>query len=124
MEERSIVGKEGEAAARAYLLKAGYNILHTNWHLGHYELDIVATREGELVVVEVKTRTEGYLLSPEEAVGRDKIKRLVAAADVYARRFGIDMPVRFDIITLVKTPEGYETVHLEDAFYAPIHRRW
>ena len=41
---------------------------HTNWHWHHYELDIIAVKEDELIVVEVKTRSEDFLLSPEDAV--------------------------------------------------------
>ena len=60
MAERNNTGKEGESEARAYLEKLGYQILHTNWHFHHYELDLIAVYEGELIVVEVKTRSVGY----------------------------------------------------------------
>jgi putative endonuclease len=120
MTDQSLIGKEGEEKARDYLIRKGYAILHTNWRFHHYELDIVATNEDELVVVEVKTRSGGYLVAPEDAVDRGKIKRIVSAADVYARYFGRALPVRFDIITLIKSDAGYAIEHIEDAFYAPI----
>ncbi|MDR1403314.1 MAG: endonuclease, partial [Tannerellaceae bacterium] len=63
------------------------------------------------------------LVSPEKAVDRNKIERIVAAADVYARYFRLNLSVRFDIITLIKSNAGYELEHLEDAFYAPLQRR-
>ncbi|WP_280745435.1 MULTISPECIES: YraN family protein [unclassified Parabacteroides] len=123
MTDQNLIGKEGEEEARNYLVKQEYIIYHTNWHFRHYELDIVATKDDELVIVEVKTRSDGYLIAPEDAVDRGKIKRIVAAADVYARYFRINMPVRFDIITLIKNDDGYEIEHIEDAFYAPLRRR-
>lgn len=119
MAEQNDLGKDGEARARDYLIRQGYTILHTNWRWHHYELDIVAMKEGELIVVEVKTRSEDYLLSPEEAVDNKKIRRIVAAADAYVRYFNLEMPVRFDIITLVKGKEGFQIEHIDDAFYAP-----
>lgn len=119
MAKQNETGKEGEAAARSYLEKRGYVIAHTNWRWHHYELDIVAIAGGELVVVEVKTRSEDYLVAPEEAVDRAKIRRIVAAADAYVRRFNIGLPVRFDIVTLVGKKGKFEIEHLEDAFYAP-----
>ncbi len=119
MAEKNDLGKDGEARACDYLLREGYTILHTNWHWHHYELDIVAQNEGKIVVVEVKTRSEDYLLSPEEAVDGKKIGRIVAAADAYIRRFNLDMPVRFDIITIIKGKTGYRIEHIDDAFYAP-----
>lgn len=112
-------GAEGETLARQYLTRQGYAILHTNWHWHHYELDIVAAGAGELVVVEVKTRSEDYWVEPEAAVDRGKIKRIVAAADAYARLFNISWAVRFDLILLIKEKESYRLEHIEDAFYAP-----
>ena len=119
MARQNDMGWKGESAARAFLEKKGYKVLHTNWHWHHYELDIIAVKEDELVVVEVKTRSENYLLSPEEAVDAKKIQRIVAAADAYVRYFNIDMPVRFDIMALVKEGTGFHISHIEDAFYAP-----
>lgn len=119
MAERNETGKEGESEACGYLKKKGYQILHTNWYWHHYELDIVAVDEDMLVVAEVKTRSEEYLLSPEDSIDRKKIRRIVAAADAYIRRFNIDMPVRFDIITVLKNRNGYSISHIDDAFYAP-----
>lgn len=119
MARQNDMGREGEFEARAYLVKHGYNVLHTNWHWHHYELDIIAVKEDELIVVEVKTRSEDFLLSPEDAVDTKKIRRIVAAADAYVRYFNIDLPVRFDIVTLIKNETGFLIDHIEDAFYAP-----
>ena len=107
MARQNDMGREGESEARAYLVKHGYNVLHTNWHWHHYELDIIAVKEDE------------FLLSPEDAVDTKKIRRIVAAADAYVRYFNIDLPVRFDIVTLIKKETGFLIDHIEDAFYAP-----
>ena len=98
-------------------------ILHTNWHYHHYELDIVAEKDGMIIVVEVKTRSSDYLVSPEDSVDNRKIRRIVSAADSYVRYFNLAMPVRFDIISLVKNSDGSYAVeeHFEDAFFAPVN---
>lgn len=119
MAEGNKLGRDGEAAARDFLIRQGYTVLHSNWHWHHYELDIVALKDNEIIVVEVKTRSEDFLISPEEAVDNKKIRRIVAAADAYVRYFNLDCPVRFDIITLIKSGDGYKIEHLDDAFYAP-----
>lgn len=117
---QSRVGREGEEAARQYLEGLGYRVLHINWRSGHYELDIVARRPEWLVVVEVKTRDRHRILEPEDAVDAAKIRRTVAAADAYVQTFDIDLPVRFDILSLIKRSDGsYRIEHIEDAFYAP-----
>lgn len=119
MAEKNDTGRAGEAEARRYLVSCGYTVLHSNWHWHHYELDIVAVKEDELVVVEVKTRSENFLVAPDEAVDKAKIRRIVRAADAYVRFFNIGLPVRFDIITLIKGRDGYKIDHIDDAFYAP-----
>ncbi|MDR0845147.1 MAG: YraN family protein [Tannerella sp.] len=121
MAEKNETGKTGEAIARSYLEISGYTILDTNWRFHRYELDIVATNGRELVVVEVKTRSSEYLISPEEAIDARKIQRIVAAADAYIRTKQINLPVRFDIICLIKDKQSYTVEqHYEDAFYAPV----
>lgn len=122
MAEHNETGKKGELEASAYLQRQGFRIVHTNWRWGHKELDIIAVQEETLVVVEVKTRSENCLLDPETAVTRAKIRHIVSAADVYIRRYNVLLPVRFDVITVIKGKEGHRLEHIEDAFYAPINR--
>ena len=118
--KKTEIGRAGEAVAREYLEQRGYRVLHINWRSGHYELDIVARRLEWLVVVEVKTRDRHRILEPEDAVDASKIRRTVAAADAYVQTFDIDLPVRFDILSLIKRSDGsYRIEHIEDAFYAP-----
>jgi len=125
MAEHNKLGKDGEAAAVAYLKENGYEILHTNWQRGHFELDIVAKTEDELVIVEVKTRSEGSIMEPEDAVTNQKIRNIVAAADTYIKFFDIDLPARFDIISIIGKSPNFEIDHIEDAFYPPVNiRRW
>ena len=119
--KKTEIGRAGEAVARKYLEQRGYRVLHINWRSGHYELDIVARQLEWLVVVEVKTRDRHRILEPEDAVDAAKIRRTVAAADAYVQTFDVDLPVRFDILSLIKRSDGsYRIEHIEDAFYAPI----
>lgn len=120
MATHNALGKAGEDAAAAYLEKHGYHILHRNWHKNHLELDIVAHKDGMLVVVEVKTRTDNRYIEPQEAVNWQKIRRIVVAADAYIKHFGIDNSVRFDILTVVGQPGAFQIEHIEDAFYPPL----
>ena len=118
--KKSRIGDAGEAAARKYLEQHGYHIRHINWRYGHYELDIVAEHDHMLIIVEVKTRDHQRLIDPEEAIDKAKIRRTVAAADAYIRTFDLDLPVQFDILSLIKRDDdSYHVEHLEDAFYAP-----
>lgn len=114
------LGKAGEDVAVAYLEDKGYVIHHRNWRKNHLELDIVAEKEGVLAIVEVKTRTSSDYMEPQEAVNRQKIRRIVLAADAYVKHFRLDKPVRFDIITVVGEVGSFRIVHFEGAFYPPL----
>ena len=121
MAERNETGKQGEFVARQYLEENGYDVLEANWRFHHYELDIVATDGKELIIIEVKTRSDNYLIAPELAVNKGKIRRIVTASDAYARMKGINLPVRFDIICLIKKGASFTVEnHIEDAFFAPM----
>ena len=120
MAKHNELGIQGEKAVAVYLEQNGYSILHRNWKLGHWELDIVALKEGELVVVEVKTRSTTHYSMPEDAVDLPKIKRLVHATDVYMKKFKLDIPVRFDILTVVGQNGNFKIDHIKNAFFSPL----
>lgn len=118
MAEHNARGRLGEEIARDHLCKNGYQIEALNWQSGKRELDIVASTSRELVVIEVKTRTEGYLLAPEEAVDARKRRLIYESANHYTRMYGIDLPVRFDIISIILGKDGSckHLEHKENAF--------
>lgn len=119
MAKHNILGKEGEKVAGSYLLEKGYNILERNWQSSHKELDIIAEHDGWLVIVEVKTRTGYTYEPPENAVNAQKIGRIAKAAHHYVCSHGIDAPVRFDIISVVRKNGAWDIEHFKDAFLAP-----
>lgn len=121
MAKHNELGKAGEDAAVAYLEQHGYIIRDRNWRKGHFELDIVAAKDNELIVIEVKTRSNTLFAEPEDAVDLPKIRRTVRAADTYIRLFQIDSPVRFDIITIVGDEINFKVEHIEEAFYPPLY---
>jgi len=114
------LGKEGEDEAVRYLEARGYHICHRNWRSGRKELDIVAEHQGELIVVEVRTRRNQTYGTPEESISEAKIRRIVSSADAYVRKFCIDLPVRFDIISLTGIEKPWKIEHIVNAFYPPI----
>lgn len=118
MAKHNQLGKLGEAEACAFLKKNGYHILEQNWYSSHKELDIVAEHNGWLVIVEVKTRTGEQWEPPEMAVDQRKIRHIVQAAHHYVRHHQIDLPVRFDVVTVVFNPDSTAIEHIEDAFLA------
>lgn len=120
MAQHNTLGKAGEEAAARYLEQNGYIIRDRNWRKNHLELDIVATKHEELIIVEVKTRSNTDYIEPQDAVNWQKIRRIVVAADAYIKHFRLDIPVRFDILTVVGEPGTFKIEHIKDAFYPPM----
>ena len=75
------IGIKGEEEAAKMLEAKGYKILEHNWRLGHWEIDLIAENDKEIVFVEVKARTTMFgNIRPEEYVDEDKKRECVYKA--------------------------------------------
>lgn len=117
MAEHNELGKIGEQMAVTFLQKSGYEILETNWVFQKAEIDIIAKKAGILAAIEVKTRSSAEFGLPQEFVSTKKIQLLVKAVNEYVISNDLDVEVRFDIIAITKSENGFTTDHLENAFY-------
>ncbi len=113
------IGKEGERLAVELLRKKGLEILETNWHFHHLELDIIARDGDMLVFVEVKTRKTSYFGFPEDAVTPQKISRLLNAAEAYILEKNFQGDSRFDLVSIIMPPGKVPQIeYFMDAFMA------
>jgi putative endonuclease len=112
------LGVWGERIAEAYLRRKGYVIVERDWHSGHRDIDIIAMDGMTMVFVEVKTRRNRMFTDPEMAVDYRKIRNLRLSANHYVKFKRLDFDLRFDVVTVVGTPDGPtpEIDHIEDAF--------
>lgn len=117
MAEHNELGKKGEELAVEYLQQNGYKILNRNWTFQKAEIDIIASKENILAIVEVKTRSSLNFGSPQDFVNPKKIKLLVKAVNAYINYRKLDFEVRFDIVAIHKNKEQFVIEHLIDAFY-------
>ena len=122
MAQHNETGQWGENIACEKLITEGYTICHRNIHIGHYELDIIATKGNRIIFVEVKTRTNPTH-DPLEAIDNKKIARMTRAANAFVIAHNIPHEVQFDIITISGTPDNYTLEHISDAFTAPLTSR-
>lgn len=119
MAEHNDLGKWGEEEAALYYEDRGYEILERDWKVGKRDIDLIVLTEDKdtLVFVEVKTRQNNDLLEPEEAVDVKKMRNLAIAANAYVKLHGLDMDVRFDIISVIGKCSCVESIEcFEDAF--------
>lgn len=117
----TVKGKElgtiGESLARQYLTGKGYNVLEINWRHKHWEIDVIAEKNQEIIFIEVKTRTGNFFGDPELAVNKSKQRFLGQAASEYMFQKRLGGDVRFDIISITVKSTGNEILHVEDAFF-------
>jgi len=111
------LGIRGETLAAAYLKDQGYTIIKRNYRYLQAEIDILAAKEGLLVIVEVKSRSSEHFEPIAGTVGKKKVKLLVMAANHYVTEHCIEHEVRFDIITVYFQGEVPQINHIENAFY-------
>lgn len=98
-------GAAGEVLAARFLRDRGYTLLTANYRTRRGEIDIIACDRTYILFVEVKTREEGALYAPREAVTAQKQRRIVAAALQYLQEQPTALQPRFDVIEIV-TPKG------------------
>lgn len=112
------LGKRGEDAAAKFLYVRGYEILERNWKCFAGEADIIARDEHCLVFVEVKTRKDTSKGFPSEAVNSAKREKYEKIALAYVTDHDeADIPVRFDVISLVVVaPDRAMIRHTINAF--------
>ena len=109
------LGKRGEDEAAERLSAQGFRILGRNIRNQCGEIDILAMDGDELVVVEVRVRTIGEMMSPEDSVGPRKIRRLVRAGTLLAESRNWQGPWRIDLVAMtVDRNGGWKVEHIRD----------
>ncbi len=116
MAKHNELGKEGEVIARRYLEQQDYEILETNWRIGHLEADIIAYHDHHIVFVEVKTRSDDTYGSPEEFVDKKKRRSYIRLANAYILMHDREEEARFDIISVLFKDGETKVDHLVDAY--------
>lgn len=113
------LGKWGEQLARTYITEKGFCILSVNWKYSRCEIDIIASREGVLHFIEVKTRSNTRFGFPEESVDKQKMKRLMRAAEQYLYLHPHWKRVQYDVLAISlgkdRSPEFFviEDIYLD-----------
>jgi putative endonuclease len=113
---KQAVGKWGESLAAKYLTRNGYQIVARNFRTPHGEIDLVALHAGQLVFVEVKTRTSRTYGLPEESITPRKQAHMLSAAEHYLERHPEHEAWQYDVIAIERQHSGkVEIQHFENA---------
>ncbi|WP_243227698.1 YraN family protein [Microbacterium sp. CIAB417] len=118
MAAKDDLGRDGESRAASFLTERGFRILDRNWRCPLGEIDIVALEAGEIVVVEVKTRTSERFGHPLEAIDarkRARLWRLAVAWCIAHPDEARGRAVRVDAVSVLGMDAGTGHVeHLRD----------
>lgn len=121
-------GRSGEAIAAEYLEARGYRVMDRNYRFERAEVDLVCFEPtekydigGELVFVEVKTRSGRAFGSPDEAVSEAKQRNVARAAEAWLHERRLEgSPCRFDVVGIILgSDDRHEIEHFKNAFWAP-----
>ena len=116
---RTGLGLRGEQLAVAHLEQQSYRVRARNVRLPPWgEIDIVAERDGVLVLVEVRTRRGERFGGPLLSLSPAKRRRMLRAARVYLARLGDEQPpARIDVIGVALDARGRLAAieHIENA---------
>jgi putative endonuclease len=118
------VGQDWEDLAAARLTRAGYRILERNYRAKSGEIDFIAMEGSVLCFIEVKGRRSLAFGRPEEAVGTEKQRRIIRAAQAWLRwRKPEPGARRFDVVSILDGESGPSVVIFRGAFEGPLPPR-
>ena len=117
MTRRSSFGKWGEDVAAEYLVQQGYTLLERNYRCRYGEIDIIATKNGIITFVEVKTRANLKYGRPAASVTKAKQNKIHSTGFTYLhscnQRF---KSFHFDVIEILRMDGKTTLNHLEHCF--------
>lgn len=119
---RKAFGTEGERIAALHLEKKGYTVVSRNFYTRFGEIDLIVSRPGELIFVEVKTRTPDSAMKFGRgalAVDHRKQTKISRSAAVFLEQNPkyADFTYRFDVVEVYRgVGDHWDVRHTEDAF--------
>ena len=101
MEHKRSLGKIGEDLALDFLKKRGYTIEQRNLKISYKEIDIIATKDQEIIFVEVKTRTKNEYSDVSQVMSSGKMHNFRRAAELFLYFYSSHLSPRLDLIYIV-----------------------
>ena len=111
------IGALGEDIAAKFLKKEKYKIIDRNYYCKYGEVDIIASDNGVIAFIEVKSRKDGTSVNPLYSVNIRKQKQIMKAAQDYIIRKKLkDKMFRFDVLTVIFKEDAPEVSLIKNAF--------
>jgi putative endonuclease len=111
--QRKILGNNGEELAAKYLIQEQYTILARNYRTKIGEIDIIAQKGDDIIIVEVKTKTDFTQGEAIELIDPKKIRKLKLLAKQLWQNYP-DKNLHCDAIAIDMTKSHPELKHIEN----------
>lgn len=114
--EKRKIGNKGEDTVVHDLEQKGYSIIARNYLKKWGEIDIIATKEGILHFVEVKTVTKKGEWNPKENVHSDKLRRMARTIETFLAENGDRVPDEWhcDVACVYMEKDHTQIEYIED----------
>ncbi|MBI3290737.1 YraN family protein [Candidatus Falkowbacteria bacterium] len=112
MPGKKSLGDYGERLASKYLAKKGYKIITTNYRTRYGEVDLICAKAGQIIFIEVKTRTNLAFGQPEESIDQRKLEKLNACAEIYMYNKNNDWQI--DAVSIIIAGKKISIKHLQN----------
>jgi len=76
-------GRQGEEAAKEFLIDKGFNFIEANFEVDIGEIDLIMSDKDWLVFVEVKYKSDNRFGIPEEMIDKRKLAQIKRVAEIY-----------------------------------------
>jgi putative endonuclease len=119
MDNRQATGRKAEDIAAEFLRDRGMEVVARNFRCRLGEIDLIGQEGGTVVFVEVKSRSRPGRGLPQEAVSREKQRRLTRLAQWYLKEMRMErQSARFDVIAVTWVSGVPEVTWIANAFEA------
>jgi putative endonuclease len=112
------LGQWGEKQAAVYLATHSFVILDCNVRTPYGEIDLIASKDGVIIFIEVKTRRTTTFGFPEESVNQRKQNHILSSAQHYIQEHPeLEAAWRIDVISIWRFRDGRspQITHFENA---------
>ena len=112
------IGIFGENRAISHLSELGFEIMHRNWRYKHLEIDIIASKDKLLHIIEVKTRSSIEFGYPEQFIKPQKMQFLKNAAAHFQYQNPEWKYLQFDVVSIfLNEKQIWELAFFEDVYF-------
>ncbi|WP_431711976.1 YraN family protein [Glutamicibacter uratoxydans] len=106
------LGRVGERVAAEYLASIGHQIIARNWRTTFGELDLISLDAGELIAIEVKTRSSDKFGTAFEAIHPEKFRRIQRLAQRWAQENHWQyQDIRVDVLCIYRCDQRWRIEH-------------